>query len=253
LVWKLGLSGVEEKYQWGLTLKTPFVGITGDGSYDFKEFYSGVEGISNEDLYSTSFQENRDVKIPTPISIAAGVTIPIKRNFLHFTAEWYNKVPKYTLMNGDQHYSQITGDTIDFQLIDDLKSVINVGIGVELYINENLSIYSSFNTDFSSVKYNLLAFSENEDVANNSSISTNLYHFAGGVVMSFKGVDLTLGATYTGGSQNFARPVDFPDGGDGPIFDTDETSTLTWTRWRLIFGFSFAFLNEVADSLNDIN
>jgi hypothetical protein len=60
-------------------------------------------------------------------------------------------------------------------------------------------------------------------------IATSLYHFAGGVVMSFKGVDLTLGASFTGGAQRFARPLDFPDGDDNPIFSSDKTASLSWT------------------------
>jgi hypothetical protein len=51
-----------------------------------------------------------------------------------------------------------------------LHSVVNFGIGVELYIRENLPIYSSFNTDFSSVKDDPLAFTENSETAYNGSI-----------------------------------------------------------------------------------
>lgn|GEM_PF-821780 len=254
LIWKLGISGIEEKYKWGLTITTPFVGVFGDGDYDYAEFYSGFKGDSNiEDVYSTSVQEDLDLKYHTPISVAAGVTYPIQKSSLHFSTEWFNKVPLYTLMNAEDHYSQSSGDTIGFRLTDDLSSVFNVGIGVELYVNENLSVYTGFNTDFSSVRDNPLAFSENEETASNSSISTNLYHFSGGVVMSLRGIDLTLGAAYTGGSQRFARPIDFPDGDGGGIFDPDETATLTWSRWRLILGFSFPFLDDVTGKLHDMN
>ena len=105
-------------------------------------------------------------------------------------------------------------------------------------------------TDFSAVSENTTKFVANEPAATNSTLSADYYHYGGGFVLKLDGADITLGATYTGGKQDFARPVDFPEEGDDEIFAQDETATLEWDRWQLVFSFSVKFLKDKLDEFN---
>ena len=124
LLWKLGIAGVAKHYKWGLTLKTPSIGIAGKGKYNYEEFHSGIEGISETpDRFTTSRQQDISVTYKRPLSIGGGVSIPIKKSEVHISGEWYSKVPRYSILEATPHISQSNQDTISFALIDDLRSV----------------------------------------------------------------------------------------------------------------------------------
>ena len=85
----------------------------------------------------------------------------------------------------------------------------------------------------------------------NSSFSANYYHFGGGVVLHFKGADITLGATYTGATQEFNRPVNFPENAGDEIFGSEDKAELEWDRVRVVFSFSLPFLKDVQKKVED--
>ena len=245
LLWKLGLAAELNKVQLGLTITTPSVGIFGKGTYEYESFFSGIPGYSvNPDVYTTSRQKDLPVKVTKPWAIGAGATFLWGRNKIHFSGEWYSRVPYYVLMQSEEHTSQSSGETIQFTLYDELNSVVNFGIGLEIFLREKVSFYSSFCSDFSAASNNRVGFSEQNPEASNTTFAADYYHYGGGFILKLKGIDLTLGATYTGGSQSFARPVDFPESGDDEIFEQDETGNLKWDRWRLVFSFSVPFFSQ---------
>lgn len=250
LLWKAGLAADFDKILVGLTVTTPVVNIHGTGNYEYEEFFSGIPGLSeNEDIYTTSRQKNLPVTIRKPWAVGAGITFLVKKSRIHFSGEWYNRVPYYVLMQSETHDSQSSGKAIDFKLYDELESVVNFGIGLELHLTEKVSFYSSFSTDYSTSPAESTGFAAREPIAVNTVFKADYYHYGGGFILNLKGIDLTLGTTYTGGQQGFSRPVDFPEEGDDGIFEQDETGRLSWDRWRLVFSFSVPFL---ADRVEDL-
>lgn len=252
LLWKAGVASSFGSVDWGVTITTPTINIKGDGSYNYEEFYSGITSPgASPDRYATNQQSGMPAQRRTPLAIGAGFSIPIQRHRIHIGSEWYASVAEYTILTVEDHLSQSAGDTIRFQLIDRLNNVLNFGIGTEFYIKDKLSMYFSFSTDFSAVPEDITGFSNNQPIASNSTFSANLFHFGGGFVLTLPGADITLGAAYTGGQQNFARPVDFPDGGNDNVFDKNKTATLQWDRMQLLFSFSVPFLERKGEALLD--
>lgn len=250
ILWKLGLAGSVGNSLWGLTVNTPVINVFGEGNYQYEEFFSGIPGeIEKEDEYITSKQDGLPAKLRSPWAVGVGFTFPVLKSKLHLSSEWYSGIPEYTLLEAREHYSQSNGDTINFKLIDDLNSVLNFGIGTELYLNEKMSFFLSFSTDFAAVSSNITGFSENKPVASNTVFSADYFHYAGGFMFDFPGADITLGFARTGGKQNVARPIDFPDGEDDGIFDRAEMANLKWERWRLVFSFSVPFLKDYVNRL----
>ncbi len=251
MLWKLGVAGENKLFNWGLTLTTPSVQISSKGTYNFEEFFSGIDGVSTiPDRFSTSRQDKISTDYRHPLAIGGGISFPLNKSELHLSGEWYNGVSKYTLLEATPHISQSDGDTISFVLVDDLQSVINFGIGTQIYFSDKLSTYLSVSSDFSAAPEIKTGFTENQPEANNTVFSADFFHFAGGVVLSLKRADVTLGAAYTSAKQEFARPVDFPEEGDDSIFEQDETGLFKWSRLRIIFSFSFPFLKDAANKFS---
>lgn len=248
-LWKIGLATQFGNWMLGLTIKTPMVRLTGTGDYAYEEYYSPIPGLKNQNpVYTTSNQTGLDAKSKSPWAIGMGITRPIGKNKIHFSTEWYSGVPRYTLMKASDHTSQSnSATTLGFFVSDEIKSVWNAGIGAELYISEHVSGFASFSTDYSSVPNDITRFIQRQSESSNTSWKADFYNIGGGVVLDFKGADITLGVTHTGARQTIPRLINFPEsGGGGNIFDTTATSELKWDRYRFVFSFSFPFLADYA-------
>lgn len=250
LLWKIGIAGQFGLWNLGLTIKTPMVRFTGSGSYNYELFFTSVPGLNKgPDQYSTSSQEGLEAKSQQPWAIGFGATRSIGKNKIHFSTEWYSAVNKYTLMQAADHASQSNPVTNNsFFLKDEMKSVLNAGIGFEVYVSEHVSGFASFSTDYSSVSSDIIRFLQRLPEASNNSWKADFYNVGGGVVLDFKGADITLGVTHTGAKQTVPGLLNFPDqgSGNGTIFDPNATTDLEWDRWRFVFSFSLPFLADYA-------
>lgn len=250
LVWKLAAAYKWNNIDLGLTFTTPTLKLSGEGDYNYRLYFSDTQGFApGENTYGNSYQSGFSVSNKTPFSIGAGCIIPIKKNKLYISAEYYGSVPQYTIFRADDFVLQSDPDTtISFRLLDKQRDVLNAGIGFEWYLNEKISGYGSFSTDFSSAVSGIPGFAENEPEAFNSTLRSDFYHFGGGILLDLRGVDLTFGLTYIGAKESFPRPASFPEGEDDDIiFDTEDTGSIKWQRWRFIFSFSVPFLSQIIE------
>lgn len=252
LLWKLGLAVDLSKIRLGLTVTTPRIGLNDDGSTLLENYLVGVDttgnGINN-DQYIFNIQDKLKAKYKSPWAIGVGVGIPFNKGVIHLSAEWYDKIPAYTLMEASPFTAQSTGETVRFSLVDALDPVINYGIGIEVNLSEKVSAYGSFATDYSAVRKDITRFAELEDQANNSVIQADFYKLGGGVAIKTKAVEITVGATNSSASQEFDRPINFPDEDDDTVFESGNTSKLIFNQWRFILGFSFPFADKLKSKL----
>lgn len=252
LLWKIGVAGSFGKWNLGLTIKTPMLSLSGSGSYNYQEFFSSIPGLNTRpEIYATSSQDGLAMKSNQPWAVGFGASRSIGKNTIHLSTEWYSNVSKYTMMTAANHtiQSNPTATPLGFTLTDQANSVWNAGLGMEFYISEHISGFASFSTDYSSVSSDITHFIERQTEASNNAWKANFFNVGGGFVLNFKGADVTLGVTHTGARQTIPRPLNFPDGGGGGIFDPNATSDLQWNRWRFVFSFSFPFLADYAKKL----
>lgn len=251
LIWKLAAAFSLKNIDLGITFTTPTLDLSGKSDYSYQFYLSDTEGLAeNENTYANSYQSDIDVSTKTPLSIGAGITYNVGKNKVHLSAEYYGKVDNYTLFSADDHAVQSNPDSIiSFRVVDKLNDVINAGIGVEWYLNEKLSAFGSFSTDFSAAASNITTFTENSVEAFNTSIKADYYHFGAGFVLDLRRVDVTLGATYTGAKEEFPRPISFPGevGDQSEIYDPEDMAELKWSRWRFVFSFSVPFFKELSE------
>ena len=230
----------------GLTFLTPSIKLKGNGNFQDELFFSGIEEYSeSSDIYKSSYQDDLETKSYSPWSVGAGLSYFIGKSKVNLSAEYFTNVPKYTVMEASDYFGQSSGDTYTFKLVDEFNSIINAGIGIEIYLAEKFAFFSSFCTDYSAVTSDVTAFAENKPETSNSVFKSDFYHFGGGFAMKLKGADITLGVTYTGANLNVPRPFSFPEDAEDEIFDPNDTLDVKWSRWRIVFSFSVPFLKNV--------
>ncbi len=243
---KVGLSYQSENIILGFTVLTPSVKLMGDGNFQHEFFFSGIEGESeSDDIYITSYQKGLPSYHRSPWAIGAGTTFIRGKSKINLSAEWYSSTPEYNQLKAADYPGQSIGEIYSFSLLDKMESVINAGFGLEFYLSEKVSFFTSFSTDFSTVPKDITAFVENKEIAYGSVFKSDFYHYGGGFVLNLNGADITLGVTYTGANLKFPRPFTFPGSGDDDIFDEEAMIDARWNRMRVVFSFSLPFLKDV--------
>ena len=253
MIWKAGLAYKISPVNIGITITTPRVNIYGNGSTLYENFMSGIDTTGNgqtNDVFVYDLQKDLEVSYRHPWAIGLGIGIHFKKAILHISAEWFDKVPRYTIIETQPFVGQSTGDTLKFTLVEELDQVINFGFGLEYYISEKVSLFASVATDFSAVTSDPYRFAEFDNKVSNSVVQADFLQFGGGVSIETKKVDITVGVTYSGADEQFERPIDFPSEGEtAGVFDSGETSRIHIKQWRFIIGFSFPFADKMKKNL----
>lgn len=232
MFWKLGLAWKLPKFDLGLNIDLPYIEIFGNGSFDFQEFLSNT-GDANDIFSYQSFDDIEALrKVPLGISIGAGVSMG--KNTLHLKMDWHNKIDEYDRLKIPV-IDEDLGDMKSFVFKDELRSVINFGVGAEIYINSKYNAYASFSTDFSPTERNANIFDLIADDEKDVNLALDYYHFGLGVDMKLSWAKMVLGTTFSTGSTNFSQPVDFPKP-ETSFTEQNGLSKMTLTRWRIIIG-----------------
>ena len=250
---KLGLSYQREKAIYGLTIKTPQLGIDGNAKFNKEYIFVGIEGVhENPYQFIATHQKELATNYRSPWSLGIGTSQQLgSRLTVYASSEYYMNVKEYTLFEAKDYISQSSNEINSFKYTDKLKSVINGGFGLEFVLSDKIRAYGSFCTDFSAVEDNPISFIGNKESATNSTLKADFYHFGGGFVLSFKKADITFGTTYTGGKQYMSRAFNFPSGNDDNLFSEEDLSTINWSRWRFVFSFSLPFLKDFEKKIEE--
>ncbi|TAJ15720.1 long-chain fatty acid transport protein [Marinilabiliaceae bacterium JC017] len=247
LNWKIGVALEYDNIMLGMTITTPKVSLSGDGSLQYDNIFTGINNDPENSVYEVALQDGLTAKYKTPWSIAAGVGFNFWKGTLHLSTEYFSKVDRYTVMKADPFTGQSSGKKLEHELFQDLKSVLNYGIGYEMTFSEKVKAFASYSSDYSSTDGGTGGAIIAPGIERNiSTFSSDLNHLGGGIMLTFKGADITLGTTYSFAKQKIQRPLDFPDGDNDPIFGADNMSTIHWSRWRFIVGISIPFFKDVA-------
>ncbi|MCU4157920.1 hypothetical protein J1N10_18245 [Carboxylicivirga sp. A043] len=249
LLWKIGLAWNHAPITWGITITTPTVSLSGNGSFAYDYVYTGINEL--KPIYERNKQSDLDMNLKTPFAIAAGIGYKTKRGSLHASAEYFGAVKEYTLMNSEPFYGQSSNNMYQSFLVDELNSVLNFGVGYNFIFSDNVYGYLSYSTDFSAA----VAGSSEESVFKEktfaSTFDSNINHFGGGVVLHLKRADITFGATLATTKYRVNRALGFPEGDSSGIIDPDAYTDVHWNRWRFIVGVSIPFFDEFTKKWED--
>jgi hypothetical protein len=231
LLAKAGLGADLDPLTIGITLTTPSLSISGNGSSLVNLLNTG-EGSNEETTFIANFQQDVTARHHLPLAIGIGAGYRLGKHRLHFSAEWYDEVQRYDILDTEDFTAQSSGETFVNQVSSELKSIVNYGMGAEFYMDENLDLFISYVTDFSAAVPNSQT---------NLTVSTwDIYHLSGGASFSIGRSEFTLGINYAFGSGEVREPVNIPEGGiKNTLVDIFEESKLDYTRLKFLIGFSF--------------
>ncbi|WP_430811809.1 MULTISPECIES: hypothetical protein [unclassified Carboxylicivirga] len=249
MLWKIGLAWDYDPITWGITITTPSVSIKGKGSFTYDYVYTGISSL--EPVYERDRQNDLDMRLKTPLSVAAGVGYTIPKGSLHASVEYFGGLDEYTMMNGEPFYGQSSGNAYQSFLVDKLNPVFNVGVGYNFVFSEALYGYVSYSTDYSAAVVGSSTQSAFREKTYASTFNSNIQHFGAGMVVHFKRAEITFGGTLATTKYRIDRALGFPEGDSSGILDPDAYTDVRWNRWRFIVGISIPFLDDFTKKWED--
>jgi hypothetical protein len=240
---KLGLAWDSDSLGLGVSLTTPSAGLFGSGSAGLTRSATGVDlnGDGQPDqLFLNGLDENLDATYKSSWAFAAGVAWRWRSLQLHASGEYFAPVTRFTILSGQSPAS----DGSPIVLAQELKGVLNAGIGVEYWLGgasakatgstEGTVLYSAFATDFTA----------SPAVVGNEAAKSNmdLYHVTAGTAFSVWSNRFSLGVEWSFGSHT----RDFSFGGlpaSVPIIGEAHPIAVHYSRWVLVLGYQFGRAN----------
>ena len=225
---KLGLAWQSARWNAGLSITTPSLGLFGGGKTAYTVSIAGVDvngdGRPDPPILATDEQEDLDSEYHSPWAVGVGASRHFGRTRVYASAEWYGAVDRFEVL-------AVAADTPGaVRLGQELRSVLNAGLGFEQSLSDDVSVYGAFHTDFSA---SVGSASENVSVSD-----WNLYHWSGGLSFRFKDNRFTLGASWARGSKS--RPVDSPiPPAELPGLGLERNVDIRYSKITILLGFVF--------------
>jgi hypothetical protein len=229
-LWKAGVGLDFWPVTVGLTLTTPNVTVHGTGYAILNETRIGVDADgdgSPDETFETSVQENLAANYNSPLSVGAGAALHFRRAKIHASAEWFDAVESYDVLELDRYTSQGTGQVLTPLLRHKSASVLNWAVGMEI-TGDKYDGYLSFNADYS-------AFDPESDIA---VTGFDIYHVTGGTNVKFGKTEFMLGVSFATGNEKIPQVIDLNPQTDGSVIDPEDQVKIVYQRYTLMLGFS---------------
>ncbi|MCB1184841.1 hypothetical protein KDM41_15540 [bacterium] len=237
LLLKAGVALRSERWSAGLTITTPSLGLVSSAEV-YERTYS-ADGIDPdnplaEPYLSADAQDGLDAVWKSPLSVALGGAVRIGHSRIHVTAEWFDAVGRFDVIDPEPYEIQSTpGEFQDYDYGYAAEAVLNYGAGVERFFSTHFSLFASYRLDRTTTP---------SDLDNRlNATSWDLHHVTGGASFELAGMEFTTGLQYSWGDADAreALVID-PDVGAGSIGD-EEPGTLKFTRMKALLGFNLPF------------
>jgi len=162
-------------------------------------------------------------------SVALGASYGLGPTRIHGTVEWFGAIDTYSVLQGDPFQAQSSGEIIVPAVRDELRSVVNGGVGVEHRFSTTVAGYASIALD--------QAAKVRRAGRSNSFSTWNIIHLRGGSTFPVLGADVALGLGVSFGSNEVPSLVDL--GVQGPETPPDNVNQeVKYWRLKLILGFT---------------
>jgi len=207
----------------GLTVTSPSLNIFGSGSVGTHLFVSGIDS----NTFNSNYQEDIKSKFNSSWAAGLGGAYNFGKVKLHLSAEWYDAISKYDILDTESYSSQSSGEILTNDLTHEAKSIINYGVGLDYFAGDSLIFSLSVTTDFS-------AFVENTSTNLAAYSAWDLIHIAGGSTFNIWKSEVTVGVVYSYGSQTFENNINItPDDNDS----VSRQSEFKYSQIKVLLGF----------------
>ncbi len=236
---KVGANYHFPKFDCGVNINLPYLEVYDDGRFSYNKVISGV-GDSIDQYYNYNLRNlSADRKEPFGVSFGAG--IPIGKAKLHLNMDYVNGLSLYdrikipSIDSGD-------GELTPVLFKEERRNVINVGAGIEIYINERFKSYLSFTTDYNAFISNANIFDLSSKDSREINIGEDFIHYSLGVDLKLNFANVVFGTTYTSSSTEFVNPIDLTL--KGVDFNDNSLARIDYSRWQFVVGLEVPFLDN---------
>jgi hypothetical protein len=202
----------------GFNLTTPSINLFGSG-FSYINLTKSARILEDSSLDNgvliADYQENLNSYYKNSVNLGVGLSYEFGKSRFHLSAEWFNSVPEFSVLDPDPFIAQSTGDTLQNTVSVSLKSVINYGIGYEQTLSDVISAFGSVFID-----HNASNNSRRPDVFD---IDMPIYHLTAGANIRIGTTYLTTGLEFAYGSHKFESNNSIGDIGSQ---EGDENSVL---------------------------
>ncbi len=224
-LWKAGIGFNLNPLTLGFTVTTPSANIGGSGSVGTHRFLSGVDST----IFESNYQDDVKSQYKSAWAVGFGGAYRFGDLNLHMSGEWYQAVDPYYVVDTESFVAQGSGEILTNDLTHEAKSITNFGIGLEYSITEKVLVAGSFVTDFSA----RVANTETNMARANT---WDVYHISAGTSFPVGRSEITLGLSYSFGSDDFENTIDrTPDPDDEA--GTTRITKVVFNRIKVLFGF----------------
>ncbi|MBE0572228.1 MAG: hypothetical protein IH618_11855 [Ignavibacteriaceae bacterium] len=208
----------------GVTVSTPSLNMFGSGSVGTHLFVSGID----TNRFESNFQEEVESEFNSSWAVGIGGAYRIGKTILHLSAEWYDAINRFSVLDTEPYESQSSGETLTNDLSHEAKSVINFGFGMDYFATDSLIFSLSVTSDFS-------ASVDNTTTNLAPYAAWDLIHIAGGSTFNVWKSELTVGVVYSFGSQTLQNKIDItPEADESSI---DRQSEFKYSQIKVLLGF----------------
>jgi len=230
LLWKAGVMWQSSPLSVGVTVTTPSLNITGSGWTLMNRTTVGVDLDGDgtpDDAVTANYQPDLKSEYKSPVSAAIGAAWTRGNTKVYASAEWFDSIDRYNVLNSVPFVSQTEGDTLQNEATAAASSVFNAGIGLEQTLNPKVRFYGAFRTDASSfVPYD----------GRQVSFSTwDIAHLSAGSGFTLGRFALTLGVSYSFGDHDVSEPFDLGEPST-TTFDPVGTRSVKYQRFKVLAG-----------------
>ena len=220
-LFKLGAFAAAGPFTGGLTVTTPSIHISGSGQLGLNKSTVGQDTAA----LAATIQTNLPTEFKSPLSVGGGGALQIGGTRLHASAEWYDAIAPYVVIQGEEFVAQVPAEVIPVDAVQELGEVFNWGAGLEHALSSNVSAYLSYSTDNSGL-------TEDIERAGLSELPFDINAISAGTDFGVGSARFTLGLGYSWGSKVDQELTDVLQEDDA-----DFEATFVYRSMRVIFGF----------------
>ena len=205
----------------GVTLTTPSIHILGTGELGINDARFSTDTTS----LAATVQTDLAAEYKSPLSVGIGGAWRIGATRIHASAEWYDAVAPYVVIQGREFVTQEPEQAQTPTAVHEMGEVLNWGAGIEHGFSRRFNIYLSYYTDNS-------ALNDEIERASLSILPIDISTILIGSDFSVSSARFTLGAGFGWGNE-IDRGLSDALQQEDPNFQ----ATFVYRGVRLIFGF----------------
>jgi predicted porin len=221
-LFKFGAFAKTGPFTGGITLTTPSLHISGSGQLGFNTSTIRPDSAS----LALNIQTDLPAEFKSPLSIGGGFGWQFGNARLHASAEWYEEITPYFVMQGEDFRAQEPQDALfPVDAVQALDKVFNWAVGLEYTFSKKVHGYASFYTDNSGL-------TEKIERAGLSTLPIDISSLNLGADVIVGPALLTIGAGYGWGRKADEQLTDLLR-----QEDEDFQATFVYRNMRVLFGF----------------